>query len=154
MTRDRNLFFAPYRVGEKVLWLICDNVPSNTYIFSWSLIELETRQYQPPQMPGSLHPPCNPYRSQLVLPLRAAKLSSLVKVSIFFDGAALSLIPEMLFHRTLLISFICVSPGHPLTRRERQINPLGMDIIAVWKIRIARREANKNIVMHLARILA
>lgn len=90
----RIYFILPCAEKKKVLRLICDNVPSNTYIFSRSLIELETRQYQPPQMPGRLR--CSARHCTAV---SAAKLSSLVKVSIFLDGARLSLIPEMLFLR-------------------------------------------------------
>lgn len=122
----------PPQLAKKVLWLICDNVPSNTYIFSRSLIELETRQYQPPQMPESLALRLrNPLaRPPLVLPTlcRSTKLSSLVKVSIFFDGAAFPYTWDVI-SPALLIFFIWAPPATPVPR----VDPPQVDARRIWR---------------------
>lgn len=63
--------------------------------------------------------------------------------------ARLFLIPGMLFHRTLLIFFICVFPA-TFTLIPREADPPEVDTYRVWKIKIATIEVNKNIVMHPA----
>lgn len=106
-TRAKFISFSLIWWRKKVLWLICDNVPSNTYIFSWSLIELETRQYQPPQMPGR-----HCCSARHTAGSKRPKLSSLVKVSIFLDGAAFFPYPTDVISSAVLIFFIPLIHSH------------------------------------------